>query len=84
MGRTKNGKNGKKMNHRLETKYGGTRILAGDTLPLPHTHYNKFHEDIPNYYRVMGCTRMKITQNKQKTQQQSKRHNTERNKLKVS
>ena len=26
----------------------------------------KFQEDIPNDYRVMGCTRMEITQNKQK------------------
>ena len=28
----------------------------------------KFHEDIPNSYRVMWCTRMKTTQNKDKTQ----------------
>ena len=27
----------------------------------------KFHEDIPNSYRDMGCTRLKFTQNKHKT-----------------
>ena len=31
-----------------------------------------FQEDIPNDYRVIGCTRMKITQNKQKTKQKIK------------
>ena len=33
----------------------------------------KFQENIPNRYRVMGCTRMKITQNKH-TQKRSKGH----------
>ena len=31
----------------------------------------KFHEAIPISYRVMGCTRMKITQNKHKNNQRA-------------
>ena len=45
----------------------------------------KFHENIPNNYQVMGCTRMKITQNKQKKKKkQSKDHNPETKKRKAT
>ena len=41
----------------------------------------KLHLHIPNGYRIMGCTRTKITQNKQKTQnnknKQSYGHNSQ-------
>ena len=37
---------------------------------LLHLFPYKIHEDIPNGYRVMGCTRIRITQNKQKKNNQ--------------
>ena len=53
---------------------GGQSFLrATHCLYLIHISM-KFHEDIINDYPVMGCTRMKITENKQK---QSKCDNSE-------
>ena len=37
-----------------------------------------FHEDFPNGYRVMVCTKMRITKNKQK-----KKHETKKWKAKI-
>ena len=65
----------------METKYGGMIILEmTHRLYLIHVHFSiKFHEDIPNDYQVMGCTRMKITQNKQKKNpKKTKGHNPEK------
>ena len=52
--------------HTQKLRQGEQRFLYA-THPLYLIHIPiKFHEDIPSFYRVMGCTRMKITQNKHK------------------
>ena len=68
MGRTKNiEKKNNKRGITWKRHNGGTIILAGNTSSLPVHIPIKFYEDIPNDYRVMGCTRMKITQSNQRT-----------------
>ena len=72
---------GKKLKgHNLE-KGEQSCLLATHRLYLIHIP-TKFHEDIPNSYRVMRCTRMKITQNKHK--KQLKGHNSETKKPKAT
>ena len=55
----------------LEIIYRRNNHSAGDTLPLTNTQFISFHfdsikahEDIPNNYRVIGCTRKNIKQNR--------------------
>ena len=54
----------------LETKYWGKLLQATHRLYLIHIPM-KLHKDIPSDYQVMGCTRMKSTQNKQTCNQRT-------------
>ena len=65
------GKKKESKGHNLETKKGEQSFMG-----LAHCLYLilipiKFHEYIPKSYQVMGCTRMKITQNKPKNNQRA-------------
>ena len=78
MGRTKNGKKGKRINQRgISWKLdmdGQSFLQATHCLYLVHIP-KQFHKAVPNDYRVMECTRIKITQNNQN--KQSKGHYSE-------